>query len=215
MEYAFTDAVVRADREVLTIRAEQYLRAYVGEFHVLVHAKRKLALGYELNIAEIRTVLNAMRADTSCHFDYEPPAGVVIDFPQNRRGVVFDDLEEDDFGSRRRFVQEYVQPEPRWRRYKKWRFNPNLPYVMATAVRSEVIHLVSQERTELTYYPIGSWHNGEKVFGQPLWEFRLYYECTQGSKKVRMLTEHEAEVLVSVGLMRFCRTCQTFREARR
>lgn len=217
MEYAFTDALVRADREVLTIRAEQYLRAYTGDFHVLVQARNQLNEGYELNIAQVRTVLNTMRADTSVRFDYQPPAGTnVIQFPApQRRGVDFggelEDLDEDDYPSRRRFVKDYV-PEPRWRRHK--RFKIKLPYGMSMSVRSEVIHLMSQERTELNYHPIGSWYDGEKVFGQPRWQFRFYYECSQASKNLRMLTAHEAEVLVNLGIMRFCRTCQQFRGLR-
>lgn len=217
MEYAFTDAIVRADREVLTARALQYLMAYAGEFHVLVSAKHKVNQGYELNIAEIRTVLNTMRADTSINFDYQPDSNVLsFPVPERRpRGIQFDDLNEDDYPSYKAFVQRYdTYPvrEPRWRRHKK--FNIKLPYGMSTVVRSEVIHLMSTERTEVNYYPIGSWHDGEKVFGQPKWEFRFYYECTQASKKLRMLTEHEAEVLVDLGLMRFCRTCRQFRDMR-
>jgi hypothetical protein len=205
--------MVRTDREVLTVRARQYLESYTGDFHVLIEARRQLAEGYELNIAQVRTVLNAMRADTSVRFDYTPPAGTnVIQFPApQQRGVSFE-VDDEKYPSHRRFMEEYVPREPRWRRHKK--FKLKLPYAMATAARSEVLHLISQERSELTYYPVGSWHNGEKVFGQPLWEFRLYYECTQASKKLRMLTEHEAAVLENLGLMRYCRTCQQFRDFR-
>jgi hypothetical protein len=203
MEFAFTDDLVRRDREVLTDRVLAYLQSYTGEFGPLIQARNLIKHGVSLNVAQVRTVLNAMRADTSVVMDYQPPIGAqVISFPRTPRMDLFaPDVEDEPY-------------EPPARRWFKHDFRFKLPYAMATAARAEVIHLLSQERSILEYHPIGSWYDGKKVFGQPIWNFRLYYECTQASKKLRMLTEHEAEVLVDLGLMRYCRTCQQFRAMR-
>jgi hypothetical protein len=215
MEYAFTDSQVRRDRDILEQQVHNYIRNYAGAFQPVVDAKRLLADGYGLNVAQMRMVLNAMRADTGIRLNFQPSGGAqVIEFPRSPRGhasasspfaVPFDDDGEDYKETK---ASRRVADDPRWFEVD---FKFNMPYGMTMQVRGEVIHLMSQERSKLTYYPIGSWHWGKKVFGQPKFHFKLYYECSEASKKLRMLTESEAQTLADHGLMRFCRTCQTIR----
>lgn len=207
MEYAFTDDMIRRDREVLTGQALAYVQHYTGSFGPILQAKAILDEGMMLSVGQIRVILNTMRTDTSVVLNYKPSlAPNVINFPERRPRVDFG-YPGDDEEPR----ETLRQPERRWFR---WPFRLKLPHGMSMAVRSEVIHLMSQERSRLEVHPVGSWWNGEKVWKEPIWSFRLYYECSEAAKKLRMLTAYEAEVLVDLGLMRFCRTCQAFRNNR-
>lgn len=198
MDYAFTDQMVRSDRYDLTEAAETYLRNYKGSFEPILEARRAMLQGAELNVAEIRMILNVMRADTSVRIEYTPPPRNVIQFP--RRPVPFFD---DD---------EPIRRDPVWYRLKA--FKLKMPFAMSLHKRAEVIHYISNDRSECHYHPIGSHSQGRKVF-EPFWDFRVAFECSATRPpKMRMLTTYEAFYLVEAGYMRLCRTCLTLRTDR-
>lgn len=199
MEYAFTDAMVRRDLLTLTLQATEYLMKYTGDFHVLVEAQRILRDGEELTVGQLRAVLNTMRTDTSLRWAYVPPdGGVIIDFPASKNPFA------PSLGRRGR---REGKRDPIWRNHLN--FKIKLPYAMSRAARSEVIHMVSPSRTECLYYPIGSHHQGQKVWGQPQWEFRVKMECSSDlvQKHLLLLSDAEAEILVDMGVMRWCKWC--------
>lgn len=196
MDYAFTDQMVRQDPS-LREAAEKYVQDYKGSFMPVLQARQALVEGHELNVAEIRTVLNIMRADTSIRILCQPSPSNVIEFPKSR-AISFapDDLLVD-------------KPSPRWRRHA-FSFKPQWTHGMSMHKRAEVIHDLDRIKSYAEYYPRGSWHHGEKIW-EPKFEFFPQWKC--GAKppynrpNIRLLTAHEADQLLRRSMMRMCPSC--------
>ncbi len=62
-EHKYTDAHVRANRELYEELALTYLTHYAGEFDLLLSYRHRVELGVELTVPMIRATLNCMRFD--------------------------------------------------------------------------------------------------------------------------------------------------------
>jgi hypothetical protein len=206
VEHAFTDQMVRADREDLTAAALQYLEKYKGNFQPILDARQAFAEGYELNVAEIRMILNVMRADTSIRMEYTPPAGQVIKFPD--RGI---------------FREEKVVPTPPKFQEVRVRTQIKSKYVFGMSMhkRAETIHYLDHSKTEgvfkqagarsyagrLSVRPFAQGHGWHQIWFDRI-EVSISWRCSVMNPHVRLLTSTEAHKLLSEGRKRLCPQCR-------
>lgn len=208
MDHAFTDQMVRSDKADLTRAVLEYLGRYKGSFQPILAAREAVHEGHELNVAEIRTILNVMRADTSIRLEYTPPMAQIIEFPK-RVNFAFD-----------------PQPVERPRSLEvlvKGRIK--LPYGTSIGKRAEVIHTVSQAKTKFLYKRPGAhslrsaWQTKRHGW-EPLWferiEVELHWLCKQQEGwNFILLSELEAGAWVAAGALdatygprRVCPSCK-------
>lgn len=197
MDYAFTDQMVRDDREELTRAAISYLERYKGSFRPILDARTAYLTGEELNIAEIRTILNVMRADTSIRMTYDPPLrSNVIEFPRNKFAPV-------DSDEPRR---------PMWYRIRM-EVKPEYVYGMSMHKRAQVIHDISRVKSYAEYFPVGSYERGRQIW-EPRIKFHIKWGCTgPNTNNFRLLTVREADSLILQGCARPCPSCERLGDA--
>jgi hypothetical protein len=201
MEHAFTDRMVREDKEDLTEAVLKYLQTYKGNFQPILDARRAVHEGYALNVAEIRMVLNVMRADTSIRLEYAPPEGNVIQFP---RAVAFE--EEEEARPRKPEYREFLV---------RGRIKSKFIFGISTHKTAVNVHYINHSRTRFIYKQAGARSHSRQMGWHQLWENRIeieyFWECSSKNPKVRLLTSAECFRLVEEGLMKLCPTCLTLR----
>jgi len=202
MDHAFTDQMVRADPS-LREAAEKYLLDYKGSFQPILEARRVLQEGiYELNVAEIRTVLNVMRADTSIRIEYEPPQGNVIQFPRRQRLV-------DE--------QEVTKAKPKLEVPIRSRIK--FDYGTSLNRQAQVIHDIDHEGTEFAYKRAGArtlTRRGWEVFWYDRIEVKLKWSCSAAISRQPMLLLVNAKTaghMIMDGYRRACPQCKKVADA--
>lgn len=204
MDHAFTDRMVREDKEDLSKAAKDYLLAYKGSFEPVLHARAAVIEGVELNVAQIRTVLNVMRADTSIRMEYTPPTGSnVIQFP---------------LGGRQRDEESPRVTTPKLELVVFGRIKSKYVFGMSMHKRAEVIHYVDHDKTRIVYKRSGASSlitSPRRMGWQKLYfdriEVQYGWECGSKNPKVRLLTTDMMEAIVNRGLGRLCPTCLSIR----
>lgn len=190
MDHAFTDQMVREDRESLTEAVYAYLLQYRGNFQVVKDAARTVAKGEDLNVAQIRTILNVMRADTAVQMEYTPPrTNNVVEFP--RRGVFHQDAH---LGNVVRRLELPV------------RGRLKLPYATSTGIRAEVIHEINLQSVAFVFKRSGAQSLKRSRGWEQLWHDRIEFDFRHlcGSRP----NHNTAWLLSEADALQMIRTCQ-------
>jgi hypothetical protein len=162
MDYAFTDQMVRADREDLTEAALNYLMDYKGSFEPLLKARQAIDDGYELGVAHVRMILNCMRADTSVQIEYTvSQKSNVIQFPKRPVHTFVDDEGH----------KTVTQP-------REFRINGRIKRDHFTSLhqRAEIIHDIDHSSVRFTFKGAGTRSYSRSAGWQQLWYDRIEVE---------------------------------------
>jgi len=201
----YTDAHVRGDPRLGHV-AETYVRDYVGDFDAVTMCRDRILAGEQLTVSQIRTMLNIMRADPR-----------VIDLPVpddydvvGVRRVGFGDRDTDAAYRRQlRRRPPFIDLPVRW----------HVTHGISLHKAAVVVHRFDARASFIRYFPQATQH----VFTDRFTPHLRWY-CAASVPQVpwrrrsrhpgiRLLTEHEAEVLVANELRRPCLTCdRTYRE---
>lgn len=198
---AYTDRDVLDSPELEAV-AKQYVHAYTGSFQFLLDCADRLRDGYGLTTTQVRTVLNAMRADPRVRVLPVPTA------PARPTTVVIYDDSDDDARYLRpvRVRPPYIELPARWHH----------DFGISTHRRAEVIHKMVHFKCSVTYYPHATQHRFHDRF-----RVRIAWACGAGLPGVqnrnssqyteewpiRLLTTDEATELLETNARRMCPTC--------
>jgi hypothetical protein len=184
-EHKYTDAHVRANRELYEELAQTYLQHYSGEFDLLLSYQQRVELDGELTVPMIRATLNCMRFDAQVVNMPKPPTKTfdadVVDIKKPHRHLT-------------------VIKKPRYR-YIKLHTTWNKTYcasLWSSACRVHRVHPDSHFE----------WDTTEKKFVCKLW-----WTCKSSWDHARfpfeLLDNADAARLAALSGWAFCRKCAT------
>jgi hypothetical protein len=197
-EYAYTDADARD--EELRAAAVEYVLGYPGSFAPIVRCKDRLALGYALETAHVRVVLNTMRSDPRVTGMPAPLGGDVIDLSSRRKSFIdFDEGAEEKVAPKRKVSLRLPMTVKRsygtsWTRNATKIHVVNGPssYMEWTAARSP--------------FNVYEWDWNSPRVAEP----KIHYHCSlyaKSTKLMQLLTIEQAQDLVRKGERTWCRWC--------
>jgi hypothetical protein len=195
----YTDAHVRGDLKLHRI-AESYVRHYVGDFYMIIECRDRLGRGDVLTVSQVRAVLNFMRSD--------PNVGDLPVPTSPRYGnTVTDDSRTYRDALRRR--PSYID------------LPTKIHYTHGISLhkRARTIHIVDHRGSFIRYFP----HASHKKFSDKF-DLRLRWMCPANVPRIeipsvsglshggtRLITQHEADVLIANDLRYMCPGCNRLR----
>jgi hypothetical protein len=201
--YKYTDAHVRADRELYDTLAVEYLQHYAGDFDLLLSYRRRIELGVELTVPMIRATLNCMRFDAQVVglptpsarvFDARDVAPVIDIKTRSVKKTTHGGLAGGLAGA---LGEVCVAAKPR---YVKLRTHWNKTYVVSSWSTASRVHRVAPS----SHF---EWDTRDQTF-----HCRLWWACKPSWNWSRtpfeLLSAGEASALVSsLPSWQYCRKC--------
>jgi hypothetical protein len=156
--------------------AEEYLNYYVGDFPYLVSARNAMAEGLEIPVQVVRGVLNCMLGDM--HWSARLPT------PKPMMPPDFSKPFDPPWPGPTRPTIGRIPLKVKWR----------LPYGVVNAKAAKAVHLLDQNRSQLTYKT--TVHMDETESSE--YEWQIYWVCR--SRSVNLFESPAGKlVLLSVG----------------
>lgn len=206
MDRKYTDTDVRKDPTLAPI-ALRYLSEYNGDFEPLVSARALMMAGGRLRNVMIRTVLNCMRHDPSV-VNLPVPVWKTFDASRPRRDPVPPATDPDEDWSGLDEEEEFVPPPSTYKPVQlplKWK----VQFGVSNSVQAKLIHILDQDRSSLTWYPLGTtgWPNKEYIW-RVLWACKPTYQAiTNPYNRIFLFNGDQVEQAFKLNFLSL-RSCQ-------
>lgn len=209
MDRSYTDRDVLNDPRLVPLVAE-YLKQYTGNFHVVLRAQNLIQQGETLRVAQVRSILNCMLADTNVPYMPIPEYHQfhADEYMTPREGYVF--VSRSSNG--RTFTEEIPAPPqaPRRKVMIDLKSRIKFDFGFSMARLSRLVHVVDHKKFKQ------QWQTGPVTYYTSNQSYRLkvYWGCgtNLAPDRLRSLTMHQANILVERGHLSWCERCVTATE---